>query len=53
VFHLLDTSAALLNPRILWAVYGPGSQKNVRGAALEQRRRHAGASGAAVAPVAS
>jgi 2-polyprenyl-6-methoxyphenol hydroxylase-like FAD-dependent oxidoreductase len=53
VFHLLDTSAALLNPRILWAVYGPESRKNVKAAALEQHRRHAGATGVAVAPAAS
>jgi 2-polyprenyl-6-methoxyphenol hydroxylase-like FAD-dependent oxidoreductase len=52
VFHLLDTSTALLDPRILWAVYGPGAQKNVRAAELERRRRHAGAAAAAVAPAA-
>jgi 2-polyprenyl-6-methoxyphenol hydroxylase-like FAD-dependent oxidoreductase len=55
VFHLVDTSAALLNPRIVWAVYGPASQKNVRAAALERRQRHAAAAAAAptVAPSAS
>ena len=53
VFHLVDTSAALLDPRILWAVYGPGSQGDVRAAALEQRERHAGVAAGAVGPPAS
>jgi 2-polyprenyl-6-methoxyphenol hydroxylase-like FAD-dependent oxidoreductase len=46
VFHLLDTSAALFHPRLLWAVYGPASRRHVRAAELERTRRHAGAAAA-------
>ena len=43
VFHLVDTYAAMLHPRVVTAVAGPGSQRHVRASALERRQRHAGA----------
>jgi hypothetical protein len=42
VFHLVDPSTSLLHPRVLWAVLGAASRKQVGAAALERRQRHAG-----------
>jgi len=44
VFHLVDTYAAMLHPRVVTAVAGPGSHRHVRASALERRQRHAGTS---------